>query len=264
VAKETATEIEPSTKPAGAVRRLNLATFIETVPIPAGMFMMGNDSGKGDEKPRHEVRLDAFNMSRTEITNRQYLTFLEETGYPRPRNPRFAENYLMGYPDLPVVNVSYEDAIAFCAWASAKFDATVRLPTEAEWEYAADGKEGMPYPWGTQDPKTMARFRGNVAPEVATVKRDAFPPNHLGLYNMSGNVWEWVSDFYSKDYYKTSPIRNPAGPRTGTKRSVRGGSWADDETALSTTRRANRAPGLRSDQIGFRIVMSRSKGHPSS
>ncbi len=110
--------------------------------------MMGDESGRGDEKPRHQVKLDRFSMSRTEITNRQYLAFLTDTGYPRPKDPGYAKNYLMDYPNFPVINVSYEDAIAFCAWASAKFNVAVRLPTEAEWEYAAMGE------------RTGCRFRG--------------------------------------------------------------------------------------------------------
>ena len=86
--------------------------------------MMGNDGGKGDEKPAHQVRLEGFRISPSPITNRQYFVFLEETGYARPKDPAFAKNYLLGYPDMPVVNVSYDDAVAFCKWASKKFNAS--------------------------------------------------------------------------------------------------------------------------------------------
>jgi formylglycine-generating enzyme required for sulfatase activity/class 3 adenylate cyclase len=238
-------------------RRPNWTSLIETVPVPAGTFMMGDDSGKGDEKPRHQVILDRFNMSRTEVTNRQYLAFLADTGYPRPRDPGYAKNYLMEYPNLPVINVSYEDALAFCAWASTKFNASVRLPTEAEWEYAATAdKNGAPYPWGPLDPKSMARFKGNAPLGVRTAAKDDFPPNRFGLYNMSGNVWEWVQDYYAKDYYVTSPIRNPKGPDSGTKHSIRGGSWANGDSTLRVTRRASRNPTDRNDQTGFRIVVT--------
>jgi len=244
-------------KPAAPDVRTDWMGWLDTVPIPAGTFLMGSESGKGEEKPRHQVKLDGFNMSRTEITNQQYLAFLEATGYQRPKDPGFAKNYLMEYPDYPVINVSYDDALAFCAWASKKFETAVRLPTEAEWEYASlAGEAGASFPWGDQDPKTRARFKGNTPRGVATASKSAFPPNPFGLYNMSGNVWEWVSDFYAKDYYATSPIRNPKGPAAGSKRSVRGGSWADDEQSLLSTRRANRSPNERSDQIGFRVVVS--------
>jgi formylglycine-generating enzyme required for sulfatase activity/class 3 adenylate cyclase len=254
-----APEVRPDIKPARRTPRSNWTTLIETVPLPAAIFTMGSDTGRGDEKPGHRVKLDAIQMSQTEITNRQYLAFLFETGYPRPKDPGFAKNYLMDYPDLPVVNVSYEDAVAFCAWATKKFEAAIRLPTEAEWEYAAlAGKAGMSFSWGTQDPKFMARFKKNAPLGVKTVSKDAFPPNNFGLYNMSGNVSEWVLDFYSKDYYTTSPIRNPAGPIYGLKRSIRGGSWADDENAILAMRRASRFPGDRSDDVGFRIVVADS------
>jgi formylglycine-generating enzyme required for sulfatase activity/class 3 adenylate cyclase len=247
-------------QPMPADSRPKWISLIETVPIPAGVFTMGSDSGKGDEKPGHQVKLDAFNMSRAEITNRQYRAFLEDTRYPRPKDPSYTKNYLMDYPDLPVVNVSYDDAIAFCAWASTKFNASVRLPTEAEWEYAVlSGKDGVsPFPWGTQDPKEMARFKDNAPRGVKTVAEKTFPANKRGLYNMSGNVAEWVLDFYSKDYYKTSPIRNPIGPQFGTKRSIRGGSWADADAALVSTRRSSRTASERSDEVGFRIVVTES------
>jgi class 3 adenylate cyclase/formylglycine-generating enzyme required for sulfatase activity len=181
----------------------------DTVLIPDGVFMMGKDNGKRDEKPEHQVRVDAFRISRSGITNRQYLLFLNDTGYPRPKDPGFAKNYLMAYPDLPVVNVSYQDAVEFCKWASAKFAATVRLPTEAEWEGARNPATG--------DKQSLA----------------------------SGSDWEWVSDFYSKDYYKVSPVKNPAGPATGTKRVVRGASQARD----------SRDPKDHNDHLGFRIVV---------
>ena len=239
-----------------AKQRPNWTTLFNTVSIRSGVLMMGKEDGKKDAKPRHRVRLDGFQMTRSEITNRQYMTFLEETGYPRPKDPAFAKNYLMDYPNLPVVNVSYQDALAFCKWASAKFGITVRLPTEAEWEYAAlGGKKDVLYPWGFESPSSRARFKENVSRRVQTVERTAFPPNGFGLYNMSGNVSEWVSDFYSKDYYSISPVRNPAGPERGTRRVIRGGSWADDETQLTCARRASRAPQERSDQLGFRIVL---------
>jgi len=230
--------------------------LIDTVSIPAGVFMMGDDDGKGDEKPRHQVKLDRFNMSKTEITNKQYLAFLTDSGYPRPKEPGYAKNYLLEYPNLPVVNVSYDDAVAFCTWATEKYKVEVRLPTEAEWEYAAvAGENGVPFPFGPLDPRASARIKTIAPLGVRTAEWDAFPPNRYGLYNMTGNVWEWVSDFYAKDYYQTSPIRNPRGPSNGTKRSVRGGSWATDDSTLRVTLRASRNPGDRSDQVGFRVVV---------
>src|SRR6266850_1083455 len=241
----------PAAKP-----RLKWTALFDTASIPGGVFMMGNDGTREDEKPRHQVRVDGFRMSQSEITNQQYLAFLEDTGIQRPKDPAFAKNYLLDYPDLPVVNVNYQDAAEFCKWATAKFGTTIRLPTEAEWEYAALGhKKDSIYPWGFGSPYNVARFKGNEPRGVMTVARDAYPPNAFGLYNMSGNVWEWVSDFYSRDYYTISPVKNPAGSAQGTKRVIRGGSWADDETQLRSARRGNRDPNERSDRIGFRIVV---------
>ena len=238
---------------------LRFSLFLNTVAIPGGVFMMGDDNGKNDEKPQHRVKLEDFRMGRTEVTNRQYLAFLEDSGYQRPQDPVFAKNYLVEYPDFPVVNVSYEDAVKFCKWASKKFDLPVRLPTEAEWEYAArGGSKDMAYPWGTDSPLTHARYKGNAPRGIRTVNRTAFGPNGYGLYNMSGNVSEWVADFHGKHYYKISAIKNPGGPGIGFKRVVRGGSWADDETELTVTRRSTREPSERRNDLGFRIVVGDS------
>ncbi len=231
--------------------------FFDAAAIPSGVFLMGNDDGRGDESPRHQVRLNDFRLSRAEITNRQYVAFLDETGHQRPRAPGFAKNYLLDYPDLPVVNVSFDDVTDFCNWAAAKFGVTVRLPTEAEWEYAAQARRpNSLYPWGQESPMDWARYKGNApAQEIPTVGANVFPANGYGLFNMNGNVWEWVSDYYSKDYYKIAPLREPTGPDTGTRHVLRGGSWGDDETQLTNSRRANRDSREFSDQVGFRVVI---------
>jgi serine/threonine protein kinase/class 3 adenylate cyclase/formylglycine-generating enzyme required for sulfatase activity len=188
---------------ADAPTALKWSGLADMVQMPAGAFMMGKDNGKRDEKPRHQVQLDTFRISRSEVSNRLYLAFLTDTGYPRPKDPAFAKSYLTAYPDLPVVNVSYEDALAFCKWASTKFGVSMRLPTEAEWEYAEQ-------------------------------KQSAHSSD-----------WEWVADFYSKDYYSTSPVKNPTGPASGGKRVVRG----QDQS------RSSRDPKDRSDKLGFRVVL---------
>ena len=160
------------------------------------------------------------------------------------------------------MNVNYDDAVAFCNWAGSKLGMLVRLPTEAEWEYAARAQNGdSDFPWGKSPAKSWARYRDNTAVGIPTVSRDSFPPNDFGLYNMNGNVWEWVSDFYSRDYYNVSAVRNPSGPTTGTKRVIRGGSWAEDAMQLANSRRSSRYPKEYSDQIGFRIVIQTS-GRP--
>ena len=185
------------------------SAFADMIQIQSADFTMGNDNGKKDEKPQHQVLIDSFRISRSEITNSQYVEFLNDTGYPRPKDPR---NNLTAYPDLPVVNVSYDDAAAFCKWVGSKFGAPVRLPTEAEWEYASQKH----------------------------VLRAAHP-----------TAWEWVADFYSKDYYSVSPLKNPAGPATGTRRVVRSESQS----------RSARDSRDRTDQLGFRIVLVSRPSH---
>lgn len=202
---------KPDAKPADAATAPKASAGADTILIPGGIFMMGKDDGKRDEKPQHQVRLDSFRIGRAEVTNRQYLAFLNDTGRERPRDPAFAKNYLTAYPDLPVVNISYLDALAFCKWAGAKLGAAVRLPSEAEWEYA--------------------------------VPKDA-------RHATQGNQWEWVADFYAKDYYAVSPVKDPGGPEAGTKRVIRG----------LNQHRAGKDPKEHSDQIGFRIVVP-IRGH---
>lgn len=246
----------PHTAEAAArIEQLKWLAFADSAALPAGAFTMGTES-RGDEKPRHRVELDVFRIGRAEVTNGQYMKFLEETKHRAPADPSFAKNYMAGHPDLPVVGVTYEDALAFCKWLGAKIGTTVRLPTEAEWEYAAiGGKDGTRYPWGMEPPKLKARYNANDPAGVKTVIRDAFPANGYGLFNLAGNVAEWVLDFYSEDYYKAPARRNPTGPTAGKERVIRGGSWDTDEDSLRCARREKQNPSQTSEKVGFRIVV---------
>ena len=238
------------------IEQLTWLAFADLQAVPGGAFTMGNPKGKGEEKPPHRIELSPFQMGRTEVANAQYLKFMEETGRQAPSNPSFAKDYMRTHPDLPVVKVSYADADAFCGWLSGKTGATVRLPTEAEWEYAAaSGRDNYRYPWGTSSPKEAARYNGNDPSGVKTVGKTAFPPNEFGLHNMSGNVAEWTSDYYSNDYYKSSPRSNPTGPDRGKERVVRGGSWDRGEDELRVSRRYRLEPKKTEDDTGFRIVV---------
>jgi formylglycine-generating enzyme required for sulfatase activity len=237
------------------IGQLTWLAFADTVALPGGGFQMGSER-KGDEKPVHRAELDPFAIGRAEVSNAQYLRFMQDAAYHPPADPVFARNYAQAFPDLPVVNVTYDDAVAFCKWLSAKTGAVVRLPTEAEWEYAAQGgKEGYRFPWGVEQPKTKARYKGNSPGGVKTAQKDAYPPNGFGLYNMSGNVSEWVSDFYSDQYYKAAARRNPTGPADGKERVIRGGDWDSGEDALECSRRHHHNPNEPRDTIGFRIVV---------
>jgi len=237
------------------IEQLKWIQFADVVPVPAGQFTMGSDA-RNDSKPPHRVELDAFLMGRGEVTNAQYFKFISEANHSRPPDPSFIKNYLTGNPELPALGITYDDALAYCKWLSEKTGATVRLPTEAEWEYAASGgKPGLAYPWGSEKPRTKARYKDNAPGGPKTVVAKLFPPTAFGLLNMSGNAAEWVMDYYSENYYKTSSAKNPPGPPSGKERVVRGGSWKSGEEELQLARRDKQNPAQPSDEVGFRIVI---------
>jgi len=220
------------------------------VLIPGGRFMMGSEDGNNDQKPEHEVYVNAFYIDMTEVTVAQYQQFINATGY---REPKKWEEQLQ-YPYHPVVHVLWYDANAYAGWAGK------RLPTEAEWEYAArggnTGVEGKPkynFPWGNKAYHDLANYY-SIFGEEAIKSVGSFAPNGYGLYDMAGNVWEWCADWYDKDYYKNSPSRNPKGSSTGKGRVMRGGSW---NTAANNMQYANRSgvnPTSSEKDIGFRCV----------
>ena len=240
----------------GAVMRL----------IPAGEFEMGDHFGEGqsDERPVHTVYVDAFYMDETEVTNAMYRTFVEATGHSNiPFHWNKADDLgRLGKPHYPVIYVTWQDAMAYAKWADK------RLPTEAEWEYAARGGQvGQRYPWGNEASHAKANYSGEVEPDIwywpAPVKR--FPENGYGLYDMAGNVWEWCMDEYDRDFYATSPRNNPVAGglipltvndfRTLTSHRVwRGGAWDGGPTSITVSNRSQSAPNSRFLKTGFRCV----------
>jgi formylglycine-generating enzyme required for sulfatase activity len=220
---------------------------VEFVPVPAGEFLMGSDEEDEDARPVHRVRLAAFRMSRNEVTREQYARFMAATGRPKPGH---WDHELFARPGSPVVGVTWDDAAAFCAWAGG------RLPTEAEWEYAARGKDGRRYPWGSEEPdKSRAVFHldigfGGTMP-VGTANNGASP---FGIHDLAGSVFEWCADWYAADYYAKSPVENPKGPPTGEFRVIRGGCWISLPDACRSAARARYRPGVSSVLIGIRVV----------
>jgi formylglycine-generating enzyme required for sulfatase activity len=197
-------------------RSVNPKDGAEMCWVPEGEFIMGSSNGDDDEKPKRTVYLDGFWMYKHEVTVAQYRRFCAETGRKMPDPPSWGWK-----EDHPIVNVSWDDAQAYADWAG------VQLPTEAQWEKAARGTDGRTFPWGdTFDPSKAVcsvapRKEKSTAP-VGSIPSGASP---YGCLDMSGNVWEWCSDWYDGGYYARAPNRNPENRRASTDRVQRGGSW---------------------------------------
>jgi formylglycine-generating enzyme required for sulfatase activity len=226
--------------------------------VSAGSFEMGSTSGDDDEKPVHTVTLDAFWIDRTEVTNQLYAACVAAGVCETPSSNRsVTRTSYYGNPafgDYPVTQVSWNDARAYCKWVER------RLPTEAEWEKAARGTDGRMYPWGFGDPTN--EYANFVTFNGDTVKVGSYPAgaSPYGALDMAGNVWEWVSDWYSGIYYGDSALSNPLGPDSGQMHVVRGGSWFDGpENIRNTSRNKDSANDkeYRADKLkGFRCAAS--------
>jgi formylglycine-generating enzyme required for sulfatase activity len=218
---------------------------IPMVLVPAGKFTMGSDR-VDDERPIHDVYLDAFYIDRYEVTNSYYKTCVTEGVCEVPQDRNHYDN--LGYANHPVVNVDWSMAKTFCEWRGA------RLPTEAEWEKAARGTDNRIYPWGNSISSEEANYDNYVkdTKDVGSYRQSVSP---YGAYDMAGNVWEWVADWYSKDYYLYfgSNNSNPQGPPSGEDRVVRGGSWSDPGGTRSAARGVD-PPSRAFNDIGFRCV----------
>ncbi len=238
----------PSPTLAAGTVRVHPKTGMELVWVPPGEFSMGSVAGGLAEQPMHRVRISrGFWLSRTEVTCAQYGAFLDANpNYPRPR---FWQDYRLNAPGQPVVGIQWPDATAFAQWLGGW------LPSEAEWEYAARGPEGLSYPWGAGPPRPeVAVFgldRRQGRPEAVGVRADG--ASWCGAQDLSGNVWEWCADWYAR--YHPGPGRDPRGPANGQLAVVRGGGWATGAGALRAAERRAVHPEARDPEIGFRIAM---------
>lgn len=229
---------------------------IEWIKIPAGEFIMGDNFGEGeaDELPVHKVYLGEYFISKYEISYGHYDTFCEDTG--RRKIDRSASAGTMS--SYPVQKVSWNDAVAFCAWLSQKKGENITLPTEAQWEKAARGTKQYRYPWGNSPPDCYkARYQVCVDSgqgPLPNVELRAPGMSPYEVFNMAGNVAEWCLDWYDASYYAISPVNNPGGPGSGSFRVIRGGSRKSDIFGIRSANRDFKFPEYVGDETGFRIV----------
>lgn len=233
------------------------------VLVPAGEFLMGSvegTEGGPDEKPQRSIFLDAFSIDVYEVTVEQYYRFVQATGQQIPKywDQVNDEVSRARFGTKPVVGVSWFDADAYCKWAGK------RLPTEAEWEKAARGVDGRFFPWGNDLPvEKSANFAqdptGSVyAKRLTPAGKFDRGRSAYGLFDMAGNVWEWVNDWYSQDYYRVGPLKNPPGPSQGIVKVLRGGSWQSKPRHLRTESRRDFPPNRREPDLGFRCARDAS------
>jgi formylglycine-generating enzyme required for sulfatase activity len=226
--------------------------------VPAGEFTMGSNTGHSEEKPVHHVYVDAFYMDQYEVTVTLYAKFLNATGRYQPTLYGF-QAALASQGDRPVIGVTWHDAVAYCQWAGK------RLPTEAEWEKAARGTDRREYPWGNEAPSSDRGNYGqypmpNINPYADRLKPVGSYGNGkspYGIYDMAGNVWEWVADWYGD--YSVNPERNPKGPPSKEMaihpyKVLRGGSWYIDPSDLRSAHRHADLPSHPNAINGFRCA----------
>jgi len=236
------------------------------VLVPAGEFLMGEDTKQyavGDPAynyaPYHKVYVDEFYIDKYEVTAGQYAKFLQDVKRPEPR---FWNDMKLDRDERrPVIGVSWDDANEYCRWAGK------RLPTEAEWEKAARGTDGRKYPWGNSEPtRSLANFdwygirTWQGYQSLLPVGGYDAGRSPYGAYDMAGSVWEWVSDWYGRNYYLDGPKQNPKGPSTGKERVVKGGSWRHPPELLRSSYRHHYQPSvLPFTYLGFRCAQGLSK-----
>jgi len=246
------------------------------VEVPGGTFPMGTSEKRiaelvrrydwakewvekkwfDDEKPQHPIALPSFRIGKYPVTNAQFAFFVRESGYEPTGGWRADSPPEMAHH--PVVNVTWYDATAYCHWLTERTGEGYRLPTEAEWEYAARGPEGRKWPWGNEWQNGLANTMESNISETSPVGIFSPGGNWCGAQDIAGNVWEWCQDWFAGDYYQRSPSENPPGPEDGNLRVLRGGSWDDDQGYARCACRLGYYPDPRDHLIGFRVAASPS------
>lgn len=290
------TESAAEAENAAPVKEITNSIGMKLVLIPAGESMMGSSDSEKDrssnESPQHRIRITRpFYLGQHEVTVGQFRAFVDDSGYKTdaekdgkggfgfdPKTNTFSQKqeYTWRNPgfqqtnDHPVVNVSWNDAAAFCDWLSRKESQRYRLPTEAQWEYGCRAGTTTRYSCG-DDAETLVQV-GNVADAAVKAKYPQFPtisasdgylytapvgrfrPNAFGLYDVHGNVWEWCSDWYDGGYYGHSPVDDPTGPSAGSLRVFRGGGWSSNAGYCRSAYRNRGSADGRFDILGFRVA----------
>jgi sulfatase modifying factor 1 len=243
---------------------------LDWVWIAGGAFEMGSADGDSDEKPVHRVEVSGFWLARTPVTNAQFERFVKESGYKTDaekrgkawgykdgkwqeiaganwRAPAGAGSSIAGKEHHPVVSVNWDDAMAFCKWGG------YRLPSEAQWEYAARGRAGRKYAWGNAAPDgERCNYDGKEGGTTAVGKYSPAGDTPEGLQDMTGNVWEWCEDWYATDYYSNSPQQNPLNNKSSQYKVLRGGGWSSDSIFVRASLRYRDNPSYSDNSGGFR------------
>jgi formylglycine-generating enzyme required for sulfatase activity len=224
------------------------------VKIPAGPFIMGSDSGASDERPAHSVHLNGFWIDRHEVSTAEWNAYAQAMNLPIRSAP----------DDHPIISVGWPDALAYCQWVGK------RLPTEAEWEYAARGGDGIyrKYPWGNEDPDADGIWWANYRPDAGpaadshryTAPVGSYPDgvSPFGIMDMAGNAEEWVHDWWGVNYYRLSDgAQDPQGPASGRNgnKVIKGGSFSSDKYHVRIATRLYGAPHVKTEKQGFRCAM---------
>ncbi len=245
---------------------LDLEVPEEMVYVPGGEFTMGSDEGDNDESPQIMVYLDPFFIDQSEVTNAEYSEFINDGGYFKQEywteegwkfikenrifSPKYWRNLLWNSPSDPVVGVSWYEADAYARWTGK------RLPTEAEWEKAARGTDGKIWSWGNDFSPEKANTNAPNDAHNYTAQVNSYPLgiSPYGCYDMAGNVAEWVADWYDAYYYYEASMFNPQGPKYGSYRGIRGGSWFTSPEEARCSARGYDFLGDRTKMVGFRCA----------
>jgi formylglycine-generating enzyme len=267
-----APRVEPAPAPSVAKRDFtesSTGVSFSMKYLAGNSFQMGSTDGSEDEKPVHTLRVGDFHMGKYEVTVGEYLKFCQLTNSNWPEWLEVGSSYHVetgsdkhysekgyrrtGSETLPIVGVSWDNAVAYCNWLSRTTGKTYRLPTEAEWEYAARGGQSYAYA-GSNEANQVSWNSSNGGGKPQPVGGKS--ANGYGLYDMSGNVWEWCADWYDAKFYSNAAATaaNPTNTATGTYRVLRGGSWDYDASFCRVANRCHDYPTGRLNNYGFRVV----------